>query len=427
MRHQKKNNQKKIILFLLIFWVIGTCSLLLLKYFQMNPPTVILRLVEESRSFAPLRITPTSYPELKQLKDNTYTYSQLKTYFTKLAQKKGGVYAYEILKKADTPANTDLHLLGHAIGEQLYKQQGIQGMEYCTQDFRNACSHSIVVGALLEYGPTKDIFKKIEEACQKAPGGYGAYNLCYHGLGHGILAYENFDFTKGVSLCKKVKKYAMRTAYSECIGGATMEIIGGGDHDKQTWEKQSKKYLSSINPLELCQNKAVERKYFCYMYITPHLFTLAGFNPQNTHDPITFKKAFTYCDAIPKTEKYSREACFGGFGKEFVVLAKERDIRNIAEMSDQQVKTVYQWCSLAPHEEGRRACISIALNSFLWGGENEPTAAVKFCSLVIKQKEKDMCFSHLFSVVHNFIKNPFYQDQVCRLTPSEYKNICKKK
>jgi hypothetical protein len=413
--YSKTNNrkQKSKIALLFILWFLLAVSLCILKYVQLTS------------SLSPSQTKTQPYVEVKELENNTYTFGQLKSYFTSLAQKKGAVYAFEILKRAYIPPNTDLHLLGHVIGNELYKQQGIRGMKYCTQDFRNACSHTIVVGMLLQYG--ENILSKIDGVCKSAPGGYGAYGLCYHGLGHGVLAYTNYDMEKAANLCKKTRTYGSQTTYAQCIGGTVMEIIGGGDHDKATWSKQSQKYLSNDNPLSLCQSSYIEKgspKYFCYMYLTPHLFNTAGFNPRYPQNSEVFKRAFPYCDAIPLKNTSEREACFGGFGKEFVVLAKNRDIRNVETMTPSELTTVYNWCKLAPHPQDEMQCVHSAIESLLWGGENSPHAAVTFCSVISESDGQKQCFSYLFTTVKKWIKNDPYKDTVCQLVPQQFKTSC---
>ncbi|MEZ4200776.1 MAG: hypothetical protein R3B69_04350 [Candidatus Paceibacterota bacterium] len=53
--------------------------------------------------------------------------------------------------------------MGHAVGDILYEQEGISGMSICTHDFRNACSHTMVIGALIEFGT--GAFPDIRDAC----------------------------------------------------------------------------------------------------------------------------------------------------------------------------------------------------------------------------------------------------------------------
>src|SRR3989344_6471857 len=93
---------------------------------------------------------PSDYAEARAIGDGARDFKELSDRFAQLARERGGVYAFEVLKQADLPPNTDLHLLGHIVGDELYKQEGLAGIAHCTQDFRNACSHSIVIGTLNE-------------------------------------------------------------------------------------------------------------------------------------------------------------------------------------------------------------------------------------------------------------------------------------
>src|SRR3989338_10209532 len=139
----------------------------------------------------------------------------------------------KIFKAAPLGPNIDLHLLGHAVGDELYKQEGLNGITICDNDFRNACSHSIVIGLFYDKGD--GALSEISEACRKAPGGSGAYTMCFHGLGHGILAATGYDMGKTAEYCKKTDTTTCKRESTECIGGSVMEIIGGGFHDREIW------------------------------------------------------------------------------------------------------------------------------------------------------------------------------------------------
>lgn len=364
-----------------------------------------------------------SYPELNELKGNNMKFDQLRGYFRNLALKKGAPYAYEVLKIADIPKGTDMHLMGHAVGEILYQQKGAGGMEYCTPDFRNACSHTIVVGLLLEKGEAA--LSEISDACRKAPGGSGAYLMCFHGLGHGVLSYTGYDFKKSLELCKKVGPEKNNFGeYGECVGGMIMEQISGGDHDKELWSKQRKVNLKENDRLFPCNSNLLtdqSAKTFCYIYITPNLFERTGEKgfPKPTNQEIT--DAFKYCEKIPAKEQNNISTCFGGFGKEFVVFAKERDIRNIDKMSDLELKKVYDWCMLSDDFRGQDSCLVGALASLYWGGENDPSVAIRFCSLQPDQ-QRGGCFMSLISQAKKYLKPPM--NDFCALLPQEYIQKC---
>jgi len=365
------------------------------------------------------------YPELSYLSNTNMPFSELSDYFKSLAKNRGGVYAFEILKKAKLPNNIDLHLLGHGIGDILYKEKGIDGIKFCTQDFRNACSHTIVIGAFIEYG--EKVIPKIKKICHEAPGGRGAYTMCFHGFGHGVLAYAGYDLDRAVKLCKKVgsEEFANRE-YVECAGGTIMEMMSGV-HDRETWLKQVKKYMPQNNPLAPCNTEVMpdELKGICYTYLTPRLFEAAGSNLASP-EPETYTKAFNFCNQIPKDKSDNRNICYGSFGKEFVVLASNRDIRNIGEMTEKQLKNVYEWCQKAEATEGIRACIGSALQSLFWGGENNPNASIIFCKIV-GEEYQNQCYGELIGSIKYFLSDNNKGQKICEMLPDKYKQTCKSK
>ncbi|MBI3486139.1 hypothetical protein HY025_04340 [Candidatus Daviesbacteria bacterium] len=367
-----------------------------------------------------------TYEELNQLKGITLSFTQLSDFFKTLAQKKGGEYAYEVLKIAPLNPNIDLHLLGHVVGDVLYKQKGAEGIQVCTNDFRNACSHSIVIGLFSEKG--EGTLGEISDACHKAPGGSGAYTMCFHGLGHGILTYTGYDMPKTIDICKKTgtSTYHNRE-YIECVGGAVMEIIGGGFHDRELYEKQQKKYLSTKDPLSLCFAKYMPDivKPQCLIYLTPYLFMASGADLGNP-DPTYFEKSFEYCKQIPDGYSNLKMDCYNGFGKEFVGLVLSRDIRTqaVEELNDKQLKTVYDWCLLAKNRDGTRECIVSAISSLYWGGENRVEPAIKLCSLIDDDFFLTSCYKNLIVMVSSYNKDAVQRKAFCGKLPDNFHAEC---
>jgi hypothetical protein len=367
------------------------------------------------------------YQEVSELSGKQFTFAELSLYFQDLAERKGAVYAFEVLKRVELPPNIDLHLLGHVVGDELYKQQGVEGMGLCTHDFRNACSHTVVIGALLEYG--EGVLSKVQEACQNAPGGKGAYTMCFHGFGHGVLAYNEYDFPSTISLCKKTGTEAYHDReYIECVGGAVMEILGGGGHDRERWLEKREEYLSKTDPLSLCDASFMpkEARPICYTYLTPHLFTFAG-GDLGFPTEEDFKNAFQYCEKIPKNDSEDRRACLGGPGKEFVVLAQDRDIRKIESMTNDQLRTVYRWCSLGGTKESITDCVVEAMQSLYWGGENNRDVAERFCGIIDDNAVQGDCFAELTGAVKQYIDDPSYYEAFCSEIPEVYQRICRER
>lgn len=367
-------------------------------------------------------------PELQELSGKNLSFAELSSYFTNVADLKGAEYAFQVLGAADLPPNVDLHLLGHIVGDKLYRQEGVDGIKKCTQEFRNACSHSIVVGLFSERG--EEALFDIAQACRLAPGGPGAYTMCFHGLGHGILAFYGYDLKKAVEICGKTEGSSpgFGGEAAECVGGTIMEIIGGGGHDQATWARQRTKYLTTSDILSPCNQSymPVYSKGLCYSYLTPHLFEVAGADLARPTEE-NFKKAFPYCDLVPAGDKENRTACYSGFGKEFVVLAPLRDIRRVDEMTNDELSKIVKWCKLAGNKEGSEACQSSALASLYWGGENKPNASIAFCSLIEETGGRQLCFNNLIENVFRFKSDRKYLQEFCGRLSGQFMESCSEK
>ncbi len=369
-------------------------------------------------------LVPGYYPEVQELGSAHFSFQQYQDYFRKLADRKGAVYAFSVLSRAPFPPGVDLHLLGHTIGDMLYKQKGIDAIKLCTDAFRNACSHSVVIGILNDYG--EGVLPQIGKTCMEAPGGKGAYTMCFHGLGHGVLAYAGYDLKKAVSMCKVVGTPAYHDReYVECVGGTIMEMIAGV-HDRQAWEKQVGNYFKETDPLYPCDASwmPAETRGICYTYLTPHLFTAAG-GDLNHPTPEVYAKAFSYCDALPTGS--DRDTCYAGFGKEFVVIAQGKDVRDIGNTPAAALQNVHDWCALADDAKGTIACNGTALSSLFWGGENTPDASLAFCALTPSGSDvAQACYGQLLSNIGYYITDPTKRIALCEKLPESYRAACKK-
>lgn len=389
----------------------------LLQFCLLATALVVIVGIERYRS------AHTPYIEAETIGKGVVSFDEVSKRFESLAKKKGAVYAYDVLRIAELPPNTDLHLLGHVVGDILYAQKGIDGIADCTQEFRNACSHTIAIGALNEYG-AQAALPLIDTACKKAPGGTGAYTMCYHGLGHGVFAYFGYDLSKTVSYCKKMGTTAYRNQqYIECVGGSIMELMGGGGHDNDKWLVAREKYLTD-EPLSPCIDSVIpsEAKSICFTYLTPELFVRAGID-LGIPNPQLFSKAFAYCNALPESARELRDACFGGFGKDFIAIAGSRDIRKVDTFSDTTYTTAISWCDMAGVSDGKEACIQEALGSIFWGGENDPQAAFRFCSLVSGDMQ-GACYEHLGVNIMAYTKGDV-QNKLCTQLTDVSQKSCK--
>jgi hypothetical protein len=343
--------------------------------------------------------------------------------FTELAQEKGGEVAFDLMKVAELPFGLDTHLLGHSIGEILFKQRGIAGMSLCTHDFRNACSHTMVIGALLEEGTSA--LPQIREACHAAPGGPGAYTMCFHGLGHGVLAFNGYSMERTIDMCDELgtAKFNDREAV-ECFGGAIMEIIGGGGHDPEIWSEQREKYLTPDNPFGICQQSFVTDKYrpMCYNYMTPYAYEAFGADMSAPSDSV-FTAVFKECEKISHTENALRQSCFGGQGKEFIGLAVGRNFSSDLKPTVKQLGQMRDWCALATSKDGYTYCSEAVVSSLYWGGENPFATPLEYCSLQPSENHDD-CIFQMIRNVSFYNQDTGYRQAFCEALPESNRQQC---
>jgi|GEM_PF-352250 len=372
----------------------------------------------------PLLHQPQQYPELSFIKTNTrLSFTDYQNYFGALAKKKGADYAFNVLKFAQFPVRTDVHLLAHAIGNVLYKQKGADGISICTEDFQYGCSHAIVINLFWDKGIKA--LPHIVKACEKAPGN-GAYAHCFHGMGHGVLDYSRYKLEDAINLCSQAGKIGSSgMIYTECVGGSVMEMMSGFGNPGE-WNIQSSKYLLANDPLSPCDQPymPLDVRPICYVYLSPHLFDAsgAGWNDPNTN---LFGKAFALCDLIPASDPASHTSCIGGLGKELPGISNNHDIRTYNNITIEQTAKIYSWCKMAGNQTDTETCINYALGALSWNGENSYQALLKLCEVVTEQPYKDYCYNNLVSQADTYNKDETYKNSLCKDLPGEYQNSCK--
>ncbi len=122
-----------------------------------------------------------------------------------------------------------------------------------------------------------------------------AYDMCYHGLGHGVFAYFGYNIPQAVAFCQKLgTAQDDYQEFPECVGGMIMELVDGGGHDHADWVVANQKYFNANDPLAPCDTSLIPdaAKGYCYLYLTPHLyrcgrhgpeFSRSGFFPESIH------------------------------------------------------------------------------------------------------------------------------------------------
>lgn len=365
-----------------------------------------------------------TYPEVRELETVSFSQDQYEAYFLKLAEKRGARYAFDILRRAELPPVVNEHTVAHAVGNILYAQEGVGGMSACTQDFRNACSHAIVIQAFIENGA--EASRHIQDACKNAPGGAGAYAICFHGVGHGLMAYLDYDFEAAVSRCVAMTGgegagtgRRFLSAREECVGGAVMELISGA-HDSAAQEKAIPLYMPLEDPFRPCTDAYVPDalRTSCISSLTQRFFGYAGI-AEELPDPAEYPQAIRAC--AHSDNETERVACYAGFGKEFVFFAVELTGGDVAALSDTALQAIWHWCGYAEGGAGLAACASVAVDTLYWAGQNGGSVPSRFCSAG-PENEKEGCFAALIEDIRYFAGGRL--NAACAALPQDIRPAC---
>ena len=292
--------------------------------------------------------------------------------FLDIARKKGIPTALEALAKdqdKDPSLKKDCHYIAHALGWEAYSEaknvpaalyQGKFHLELCETGY----VHGVVMRALQE---TKESLNTAD-FCDVFP---ADENLllrwhCLHSTGHGLLAALNYDLSRTLAECDRMKNYFDREA---CYGGVFMELVvlQHLPQDKRL------SYLRLAEPFWPCSGLDTSRTKPCYYYATgKKLYQISNGD---------LSKAFELCRPLAKED---REYCWRGIG------------RVISAMKDFDPKPTLDLCLSGP-SESHPACLHPLVFSFT-DMHARLEDGRKLC-LISPEKLKPVCFKTLGALI----------------------------
>jgi plastocyanin len=317
-------------------------------------------------------------------------------YYLKLAGTKK--VTEKLLKDSGGGSTIDCHQEAHNIGSSAYKIY----KEKAFQEGDPACHSGIYHGAmeafLLENG-TQNLSEKIDSICNSFPTSFGVFE-CLHGVGHGTLAYLNYDLPEALTVCQSLKD---SFSHSSCYGGVFMENIltaqGLGareDEHNTTWiDKEDPNFPCS----GIDQDPIVQ--FQCYQMQTSWMLTLYKYD---------FDKVVEQCQNVPKEHV---SVCFKSLG---------RDISGYSLRDPEKILTL---CSKVPKTNNYfNQCMEGALNVIVdFWGHNLKDQASNLCK-ILEDSEKDRCYQILAGRLTGLFSNYAERQAVCKTFEREFQGLC---
>jgi plastocyanin len=187
---------------------------------------------------------------------------------------KGG---WEYIKEAflvDGQVVGNAHELAHIVGNNAYRKNGFDGIKICDPTFAYGCYHGITEQFLLTEGSggTRMAMEKCRETFSpNKQGGELPYYSCVHGLGHGLLTWNNLNLKKALIDCDRLDD----TEQSYCYDGVFMEF---------SFSTPQNYYLHAQNPWKMCTELGEQYAMECARYLP---ILLGGTLSKSTDDTMT--------------------------------------------------------------------------------------------------------------------------------------------
>ncbi len=290
----------------------------------------------------------------------------------------------------------DCHQQAHSIGRVGFELYGEEAFPQCDANCHSGCYHGAMESFLNKTGTT-ELAGNIDRICQKFDTSFGIFE-CLHGVGHGVLAYLDYDMPATITQCRALKD---SFSQSSCFGGMFMENIltgqglGASEKDHQT------SWINVNDPFYPCNkiDQSNDVQYQCWQMQTSWMLTISNYN----FDVVSKECLKAPKDMIP--------VCYQSFG---------RDIGGHTLRDPQKIMNL---CAKTP-EEYYDKCIIGALNVIIdfWGPGLKDQAA-QLCSLT-EEPHKKVCNNALIGRISGLFKEKEARQASCNYIEETYRNQC---
>ncbi len=196
--------------------------------------------------------TSMSLPDASEFKN--IDYGQQVTLIKQLAID-DPIYAWSYIRKAYTQNGEvvgNAHELAHVVGRGLYNKFGLQGILNCDITFAYGCFHGVTQALMQVEG--KDAIEQVETSCTDyfPPDVNHNFSGCIHGMGHGLLTWENLNISSALMDCDIL----IDSYKNYCYDGVFMEY--SMDVPKSS--------VDMSDPWKFCEDMDVKYQYNCARY-----------------------------------------------------------------------------------------------------------------------------------------------------------------
>lgn len=294
----------------------------------------------------------------------------------------------------------DCHQRIHKVGRFSYELNGDDAFKVINSECMSGYTHGVTEAYFHKHG-TENLNKSLELICQGEQNGFYAHQ-CFHGVGHGLMAYNDYDLPAALQGCDTLP--SISTSYESCYSGVFMENVVGAisveaaKSSANPGEFHTSSWLSN-DPLYPCNAVEDTYKNACYIFQTSRMVQIF------TYD---YQKVAVACASIEPAYRYS---CFQSMG---------RDVSNSFQSDYPQVEKA---CSYVTDNQLRLSCISGAAQDKFWH-ESEQDDAIGMCKTMEQIDAKQTCYTTISARGSEIIPTKEISQAFCAKYEPAYAHLC---
>lgn len=299
----------------------------------------------------------------------------------------------KVLLVAADHAHVDCHNRAHQFGRMSYEEFGDEVLKLNLPECHSGFYHGAIEAYFHTYG-TDHLKDKLSFICPSTLNLFFLHQ-CRHGLGHGLMAWSNYDLPATLDFCNMIDDDGGK---SSCRTGVFMENIVGSlaGSDEARAIGHYTKYLSD-DPQYPCSIVKDQYKADCYFLQTDRMYQLGH----------SFQAVADGCAAAPGQYRYT---CYASMG------------RTISGLTRGRPEEALRGCQLIVDHVHRLECIDAVAKDQLWDPAGAE-AGFRFCSIVPPEDGQDVCYEGLLYHA-SFVLQPEQRPDFCSHIPESMRSQC---
>lgn len=290
------------------------------------------------------------------------------------------------------------HQPAHRAGHLGYQQLGDHALIEYSPECQSGYYHGVMEAYFKDHG-ADNLKESFTQLCPSNLNNFFEHQ-CIHGIGHGLLAWTNYELPEALAACDQLPK-----RQDSCWTGVFMENLSAqiANGNKTTsagnTDVHLTKYLKNDDALYPCDGVETKYQSSCYFLQTSRMLQIFGQD---------FKKVADACATAPDIYHLS---CFGSMGRDVGGNFPTNNQRQIQE------------CGHAKADTDRVACLNGAVQNSFWDPSGQ-TQAIDFCKKLANQEEKGSCYSTIIDRAGQLLTVPDDITKFCSNLENEFLTTC---